>query len=87
MATPNISTRARGLGDPADRLVPVIPADDADLPEGLTRGLFVGGAGELTVIDAAGGQVALRSAEAQYHPIRVRRILTATTATGIVALY
>ena len=81
------SGRARGLTEPASRLIPVIADDDRDLPGGLTRGLFVASAGALRVADATGAIVELASGDAQYHPIRILRVLTATTAAGLVALY
>ncbi len=76
-----------GLTSPARRLLAVTPAD-ADLAGGLTRGLFVGRAGTIAVRDSYGTTVTFTSADSQYHPIRVIRVLAAgTTATGIVALY
>ena len=88
MAKSFFSGRAASFAGPANALEAVTPDDDADLSGGPTRALYVGGAGEIAVIDAAGNTVALRSGETQYHPISVRRVLqTGTTATGIVALY
>jgi hypothetical protein len=73
---------------PANTLKPVVPADDADLPDGLARSLYVAGAGTLVVRDSQGNQVMLVSGSGQYHPIRVKRVLaTNTTANGIIALY
>ena len=80
--------RAASTTAPASRLVPVVPNDAADLPAGVCRGLYVGGAGTLVVRDAFGGQAVLPSAAFQYHPVRVSRVLAAgTTATDVVALY
>lgn len=88
MSASSLSGRASSQIGPATRLVAVTPSDEAPLPNGPTRGLFVGGAGVLRVEDSAGGIVDLVSAGAQYHPISVVRIaLSGTTATGIVALY
>lgn len=80
--------RAASPIGPAVRFISVTPNDGADLPGGASRGLFVGGAGEITVVDASGNTATFTSAAAQYHPLRVARVrATATTATGIVALY
>ena len=87
---PNDFSRGRAASTtaPAGRLVPVVPNDVADLPMGVCRGLYVGGAGTLVVRDAFGGQVALESAAFQYHPVRVSRVLASgTTTTDVVALY
>ena len=88
MSYAQFSGRAWPVTGPARALVPVVPADTADLPDGPCRGLHVGGAGTLRVTDGTGRVVDLVSVEAQYHPIRVKRVhATGTTATGVVALY
>lgn len=88
MKNPRFSARAQSSVGPAMMLAPVSPADDADLPGGATRAIFVGGAGDLTVLDSNGTAVTIVSAAHQYHPITVRRVLaTGTTATAILALY
>jgi hypothetical protein len=80
--------RAASALGPAHAMSAVNPSDDADLPRGPTRGLFVGGAGDLVIRDAEGSEVVLVSGAAQYHPISIVRVLASgTTATGIVALY
>jgi hypothetical protein len=65
----------------------VTTSDSADIPE--TRAVFVGGAGNLTVILAGGGQVTFNALTAgTLLDIAVKRILTTgTTATLILALY
>lgn len=88
MANPDSTGRAASPIGPARALVSVIPSDAADLPNGVTRSLFVGEAGLVAVIDADGNTAVLSSAAHQYHPIQVRRVLAAgTTAAGIVAPY
>lgn len=88
MPDSDFSGRALSQDSTAIRLLPVQPDDAADLPGGLSRALYVGTAGVVVVTDSVGNTVSLTSAEAQYHPIRVRRVLaTGTTAGGIVALY
>lgn len=80
--------RARSLAGPAEKLAAVAPDDGADLPGGLTRGVFVGKGGDFVVTDAHGATMTFSSGDAQYHPLRVVRIhATGTTASGIVALY
>lgn len=88
MANPDFKGRAASPIGPARTLVSVIPNDAADLPNGVTRSLFVGEAGFVAVIDPVGNTTVLSSAAHQYHPVQVRRVLAAgTTAAGIVALY
>ena len=88
MANPDFPGRAASPIGPARALVAVTPNDAADLPNGLTRSFFVGEAGLVAVIDAAGNTAVLSSAAHQYHPVQIRRVLaTGTTAAGIVALY
>jgi hypothetical protein len=59
-----------------------------DLARGVSRSLFVGGAGTITVRGADGSEATFNSGAAQYHPIRVARVLaTGTTASEIIALY
>lgn len=84
----NTSGRAASPIGPAQRLAVIEPSDQARLPGGPTRGLFVGLGGALRVEDQAGNVVDLVSASAQYHPISVVRVAaTGTTAATIVALY
>lgn len=81
-------SRAASITGPIERLDPVTPNDAADLPLGLTRALFVGVGGNVAVVDLHGTVVTLASADSQYHPLRVARVLASgTTATGVVALY
>jgi hypothetical protein len=83
----NFSGRAKGMDDPADRLISLTPNDGADLPNGPTRGVFIGIAGSLTVRDMHGNEAVLTSLDAQYHPIRITRLLaTGTTASSIIGL-
>ena len=80
--------RATSMIGPAVALAAVTPDDAVELPQGCARGLYVGTAGSLTVMDLGGGIVTLESLEGQYHPIMVRKVLaTGTTAGAIVALY
>lgn len=64
----------------------VTPADDTDLSV-VTRSLWVGIAGDLTVTMWGGQQVTFANASGLL-PIQVARVwATGTTATGIVALW
>jgi hypothetical protein len=67
----------------------VTPADGTDLPNGITRGLYITGAGNVNVNLEGGGTAVLTSlSNAQFLRIAVSRVLsTSTTATGIFALY
>lgn len=88
MSQKSFSGRAWSTTGPAMALCPVAPDDTADLPGGPCRGLYVGVAGTLRLLDCAGHTVDLISGEAQYHPVRVQRVLaTGTTATSVIALY
>jgi hypothetical protein len=88
MSRSTFSNRAASPVGPATILKPVTPSDTADLPDGVSRSLYVGVAGALAVVDAAGNEATLFSGAGQYHPIRVARVLAAgTTATSILALY
>ncbi len=88
MVKDHFASQSAGLTAPAQRLVAVTPDDATDFAEGLSRGLFVGGAGSVSVQDAHGNIADLESSAGQYHPIRVIRVRsTGTTATGLVALY
>lgn len=80
--------RAASQSGSIRHLAPVAPSDTADLPEGVARGLFVGEAGDVVVVDLQGATATIASAGSQYHPVMVSRVLaTGTTATRIVALY
>lgn len=73
------------------RALAVTPSDTVDLA-GITRGIYVGGSGNVVVIfadDVDANTVTLTGlAAGVWHPMQVRRILnTSTTATGIVAGY
>jgi hypothetical protein len=82
------SLRSASPSDPVRRFEAVTPSDDADLPGGLTRGVFIGVSGAFVVTDRTGNSVTFVSGAGQSHPIQVMRIRqTGTTAGGIVALY
>lgn len=71
----------------AGRAAAVVPDDDVDLAR-VSRGLYVGGAGNLTVIlDSDTAAVTfIAVAVGSVLPIRVRRVMESTTATNLIAL-
>ena len=80
--------QAGSFGDPADRIAAVTPSDSTDLTG--VRGLRVGGAGDLAVrmVNDSGTTVTISSVTAgELLPLRVTRVMAATTATAITAFY
>ena len=67
----------------------VTTSDSVDLPNGITRGIYVTGAGNVNVNLEGGGTAVLTTLSAgQIVRVAASRILaTSTTATGIFALY
>jgi hypothetical protein len=77
------------LGDvPGEDAVVVTPSNSVNLT-GAPRALFVGGAGNISLVTAAGNTVVFTGVAAgSILPVRVQRVnLTDTTATNIVAIY
>ncbi len=77
---------------PGEIAVAVTPSDTVDLPKGRSRGLYVGVTGNVAVHmsdDESSTSVTFTGLVAGVvHPLSVKRVLsTATTATGIVAIY
>jgi len=75
------------LQAPARDATPVTPSDGADLVN-VTKALVIGGAGNISVITAAGNTVLISGLTAgAILNLRVSRVrATGTTATNIVAL-
>lgn len=73
---------------PCRNAAAVTPSDSADLGN-VTRAIYVGGAGDLVVVTAAGQTVAISGVTAgSLLPLAVARIKeTSTTATKITALW
>jgi hypothetical protein len=71
---------------PATRYVAVTPSDTTVLG---CRAIYVGGAGNLSLQAYEGGPTVVFTAPAVgvEHPLSAYRIMAATTATAIVALY
>ena len=72
----------------AREAVSVTPDDGNDLAR-ITRGIYIGGAGDLQVTMFDGGEVTFTAlAIGVVHPLQIRRVkATSTTATLIIALY
>lgn len=78
---------ARTLRDPAEAADAITPSDSTDLTR-MTRAVYVGQTGDLSVILASGDTVSFASVQAgSIYPLRVQRVLaTGTTAGGLVGL-
>lgn len=76
-----------GLESPAAYAVAVTPSDSTVLTT--TRALFVGGAGNLSVVMAGNGATVVFTGvtAGSIIPIRVTKVLAATTATNITAVW
>ena len=72
---------------PARAFVAVTPSDTADLPKGVCRGLHVNGAGNIVIDDCFGNTSITIAVSAGLWPYAINRVRTATTATGIIAVY
>lgn len=77
-----------GQSAPATSAVAVTPDSDNDLARAPTRGIWVGGAGNLAVVTSDNQTVTFSGVAAgTLLPIAVVRVLATSTATAIVALY
>lgn len=78
---------APGLESPAGHGFAITPSDTIDLPE-ITRALYVGGAGAISLVLASGASLTLSgAASGSILPLRVRQVrASATTATGLIGL-
>lgn len=76
-----------GLESPAAHGFPITPDDDEDLPE-LTRAIYVGTSGTISLVLASGAAIELEGvAGGTVLPLRVARVhITGTTAGALVAL-
>jgi len=76
-----------GHGEPANYWVPITPNDSTDL-DPMPRSIYIGTAGAIRFVDAAGDTRTVTTMIAGYHPTRPRRIhSTGTTATDIWGLF
>ena len=78
---------AGSLDDPASICRPIEPSDSVALPD-LPRAIYIGGAGTVRLIDAAGNIVTFEGLVGGcILPVRARQVLsTETSATGLVAM-
>lgn len=77
---------AGGLEAPAGHGFVIAPHDSNELAE-LTRALYVGGAGRVSVVLQSGAAIDFESVPAgAVLPIRVRMVKTTTTATALLGL-
>lgn len=83
---PEYSNPASG---PATNAAAVTPADGTDLPDGIARALYIGGAGDVSLVTNGGSTVTFVALVAgTILPVLVKRVRsTGTTATDLVALY
>ena len=67
----------------------VTPSDTVDLVQGATKGLYIGGAGNVKMDMADGTTITFTALSAgMIHPISAKRVYaTGTTATLILAVY
>ena len=81
-------SEAQSDSGPGEYCNAVTPNDGANLPSGICRCIFVGGAGTVRVRDPRGNVFDIVSDSSQYHPLKVARVFaTGTTATNILAVY
>lgn len=86
-ATDRFASNSGGLGSPATRAEAVTPHDTNTLTRA-SRGLYIGGAGNVAVVMAGGDEVTFSGVGAgTFLPIRVTQVKsTGTTATLIIAV-
>lgn len=76
------------FGGTVGKAVAVTESDTTDL--GRTRGLYVGVAGDLVVVpeqNADAAPITFKNVPVGFFPVRCRKVMVATTASEIVALY
>lgn len=74
------------FSDPVSRVVSVVPHDTNPLTISTSTVIYVGVAGDLSVVTDGGDTVVIKNAPVGWHPIRVSRVrATGTTAQQILA--
>jgi len=83
----NFATHNPGLDSPAEDAFAITPHDTNDLAQ-VTRGIYVGGAGDLTVVTKGGTTVLFSAVPAGVVlPVRAAKVKsTGTAATSLVGL-
>ncbi len=86
--TDTFKTFARSLTSPPENAAEIVPDDAAPLPH-VTRALYVGGAGDVTLRMLGGDEVTFQGlAAGTLLPIRAVLVkLSGTTASGLVGLW
>lgn len=77
----DLATRSPGRIEPATSAASVSPHDVTDLTVA-TRALWVGVAGDVTVIMLGGDQVTFKNMTVGWHPLAVTRVLNTGTGPG-----
>lgn len=74
---------------PAMEAIAVTPSDSVDLPQGIARSLYIGGAGNVVLDTYNNTSITFAGlAAGTILPVQAKRVrATSTTATLIVALY
>ena len=87
-ASDTFASSSSGLMAPADNAVAITPDDANDLAT-MSRGIYIGGAGNLAVVMKGGQAVTFQNlAAGAVLSVRVARIKsTGTTATNLLNLY
>lgn len=74
--------------DPAVSYAAITKHDSTNFPNGVCRGIYVGGAGDVVAVDEDGTTCTFTCPAGIVLPIRAKRVnSTSTTATAMVALY
>lgn len=76
-----------GLASPAALSVEITPAD-TDFSQGIARGLYIGGVGDVAIMNQDGSICTFQDVPAgTWMPVCCRQVRAASTATNIVALF
>lgn len=82
----DFKNRVSGLDSPGYSGANLAPDDNSDLAK-VTRALWIGGAGDLSVILASGDAVTFNNASS-WMPLRIKKLnATGTTASDIVGVW
>ena len=87
MPAVDLANKSNNVTDPAMNFAAVTPSASTEL-DFVTRAIYVGGDGNLVVVNAAGTEVTFTAVPAgTILPIRTTRVDDSSTATSIVALW
>ena len=87
MSVDTFAAHSTGVSGPLSYAAEITPDDDADIAT-VSRALWIGTAGDLTVTMRQGQQVTFANLTVGWHPLRVSRVwATGTTASDIVACW